>query len=172
MDDAVEIVPIRQDHIESFHRALDFVARERRYLAFLEAPPLEATRSFVLGNIEQGYPQLVALSAGEVVGWCDVTRKARPIYAHSGVLGIALLPEFRSRRIGRQLLDRTLVAARTFGFHRIELTVRENNKNAIELYKKAGFEIEGLLRDAVQIDGAFENVVLMATLMQTLRSAC
>jgi ribosomal protein S18 acetylase RimI-like enzyme len=165
MDDTVEIVPIRQDHIESFHRALDFVARERRYLAFLEAPPLESTRTFVLGNIEQGHPQLVALSAGEVVGWCDVTPKPRPIYAHSGVLGIALMPEFRNRGIGRQLIDRALVAARTFGFHRIELTVREKNANAIELYKTVGFEIEGLQRDAVKVDGVFENVIMMATLV-------
>ena len=61
---ADEIVPISQDHIESFHRALDFVARERRYLAFLEAPPLEETRAYVLNNIAKGYPQLVVLS-----GW-------------------------------------------------------------------------------------------------------
>ena len=34
------------DHIESFHRTLDFVARERRYLSFLEAPPIELTRAY------------------------------------------------------------------------------------------------------------------------------
>ena len=68
---SVEIVPITQDHIESFHRALDFVARERRYLSFLEAPPLESVREFILNNIKQGYPQLVAVSASQVVGWCD-----------------------------------------------------------------------------------------------------
>ena len=33
----IEIVPIAEAHIESFHRTLDVVARERRYLAFLEA---------------------------------------------------------------------------------------------------------------------------------------
>ena len=66
--DAVEIVPIAQDHIESFHQTLDIVARERRYLTFLEAPPLELTRAFILNNIKQGYPQLVALSGGEVIG--------------------------------------------------------------------------------------------------------
>jgi hypothetical protein len=73
---AVDIVPITENHIESFHRTLDFVAKERRYLAFLEAPPIGATRDFVLNNIERGYPQLVALSGGEVVGWCDVMPKA------------------------------------------------------------------------------------------------
>jgi ribosomal protein S18 acetylase RimI-like enzyme len=161
---AVEIVPIAADHVESFHRALDFVARERRYLAFLEAPPLEETRAFVLDMIKHGYPQWVVLSAGEVVGWCDVTPKTRPTYAHGGVLGIALLPPFRGQGIGKRLILRTLDAARAFGLRRIELTVRENNASAIALYKSMGFEVEGLQRGAVHVDGADENVVCMAVL--------
>jgi hypothetical protein len=36
----VEIVPIGPEHVESFRRTLDAVARERRYLAMLEAPPI------------------------------------------------------------------------------------------------------------------------------------
>jgi ribosomal protein S18 acetylase RimI-like enzyme len=161
---AVEIVPIAPEHVESFHRALDFVARERRYLSFLEAPPLESARAFVLDMINHGHPQWVALSAGEVVGWCDVTPKTRPIYAYSGVLGIALLPPFRGQGIGKRLILRTLDAARAFGLRRVELTVRENNKSAIALYKKVGFETEGLQRRAVHLDGADENIVCMAVL--------
>jgi hypothetical protein len=45
---AVEIVLITEGHIESFRRTLDFVARERRYLSFLEAPAIESARAFVL----------------------------------------------------------------------------------------------------------------------------
>ncbi len=161
---SVEIVPITQDHIESFHRALDFVARERRYLAFLEAPPLESIRDFILNNIKQGYPQLVAVSAGEVVGWCDVMPKPRPIYAHVGVLGIALLPEFRRQGIGGRLIRQTLDAAQAFGLHRVELTVRENNSVAIELYKKVGFAVEGLQRNRILVDGAYETLILMGVL--------
>jgi ribosomal protein S18 acetylase RimI-like enzyme len=161
---AVEIVPITQDHIEGFHRALDFVAREGRYLAFVEGPPLENTRAFVLDHIQRGHPQFVAVSAGEVVGWCDVTPKERPIYAHGGVLGIGLLPRFRGRGIGTNLIRSTLAATRTIGLHRVELTVRQNNTRAIELYRKVGFVVEGLQRDAVQIDGLYENIVCMALL--------
>jgi ribosomal protein S18 acetylase RimI-like enzyme len=161
---SVEIVPITQDHIESFHRSLDFVARERRYLAFLEAPPLESTRAFVLNNISHGYPQLVAVSAGQVVGWCDVIPNPRPINAHVGVLGIALLPEFRRQGIGGCLIRQTLDAARDFGLRRVELTVRENNTVAIELYRKFGFATEGLQRNRILVDGAYENLVLMGML--------
>jgi len=161
---SVEIVPIAQDHIESFHRALDVVARERRYLSFLEAPPLESTREFILNNISHGYPQLVAASAGEVVGWCDVIPNQRPIYAHGGVLGMGLLPEFRGQGLGGRLIRQTLAAARAFGLTRVELSVRENNAGAIALYKRVGFEIEGLQRNATKVDGVYENVVLMAIL--------
>ena len=161
---AVDIVPIEEKHIEGFHRALDFVARERRYLAFLEAPSLENMRSFVLDNIKRGSPEFVVVSAGEVVGWCDVLPKERPTYAHGGVLGMALLPPFRGQRIGADLIQRSLDAARAFGLHRVELTVRENNTSAVKLYKKVGFEVEGLLRDAVQVDGVYENVILMSVL--------
>ena len=161
---SVEIVPIAQDHIESFHRALDFVARERRYLAFLEAPSFEETQAFVLNNIRQNYPQLVAVSAGQVIGWCDVVPNPRPIYAHVGILGIALLPEFRRHGIGGRLMRQTLDAARDFGLRRVELTVRESNAVAIRLYKKFGFAIEGLQRNRILVDGGYENLVLMGVL--------
>ena len=160
----VEIVPIAQDHIESFHRSLDFVARERRYLAFLEAPPLESVRAFVLDNIEHGHPQLVALSAGQVAGWCDVIPNPRPIFAHVGVLGMAVLPEFRGQGLGGRLIRQTLDAARDFGLRRVELTVRESNTVAIELYRKIGFTTEGLQRNRIRVDGAYENQMTMGLL--------
>jgi ribosomal protein S18 acetylase RimI-like enzyme len=142
-----QIVPISEEHIPSFRAAVDVVARERKYLAFLEAPPLENVTRFVLHNIERGYPQFVVLSADTVAGWCDVIPKlTRVIYSHCGTLGVGLLPEFRSKGIGRQLMQRTIDAAFAFGLTRIELTVRERNPNAIALYRSLGFEIEGLHR--------------------------
>src|ERR1700753_794023 len=132
----IEIVPVAPGHIDSFHRALDLVVRERRYLALLEAPPIEEFRGFVQNIIHPRYPQFVALSVGEVVGWCDVLPEIWPIYAHTGVLGVALLPALRGQGIGTRLIARTLEAAKAFGLSRVELTVRENNRGAISLYKR------------------------------------
>jgi ribosomal protein S18 acetylase RimI-like enzyme len=160
----IEIVPITQGHIESFHRTLDIVARERRFLSFVEAPPLESTRAFILNMIEQKYPQLMVVSADEVVGWCDITPKTRPIFAHCGVLGMGLLPAFRRRGIGKRLILQALATARAFGLKRVELTVRENNKNAIALYEQVGFKVEGVQQDAVELDGVSENLILMGLL--------
>jgi hypothetical protein len=46
------VVPIAPEHIESFQRAIDSVARERKFLTLLEALPLPQTREFVLNTSE------------------------------------------------------------------------------------------------------------------------
>lgn len=40
--------------------------------------------------------------------------------------------------------------------------MRETNINAIALYESFGFEMEGLHRKAVCIDGCYENTLSMA----------
>jgi ribosomal protein S18 acetylase RimI-like enzyme len=160
----IEIAPIVAAHVDSFHRTLDTVARERRYLVMLEAPPLENPRSFVQDNISQGHPRFTALSDGEVVGWCDATPKRLPIHRHVGVLGMGVLPAYRGQGIGRRLISRTLDAARARGLTRVELTVREDNSGAIALYQKVGFAAEGVQRNVFKVDGCYHNLILMAVL--------
>ena len=161
---ALEIVPMTPDHIGGFHHTLDVIARERRYLAFLEAPPLASTRGFVLDLIKRGCPQYVAVAEGDVVGWCDLTPKDSQVCAHVGVLGMGLLPPYRRRGVGTRLMTTVLAAARRAGLHRVELTVRETNTAAIALYQAMEFEVEGCFRDAIQVDGIYENVLGMARL--------
>lgn len=83
-----EIVPITEEHIENFRAAVGSVAREHKYLAFLDEPSLEMSRAFVLENLQGNWPHFVAISDGKVIGWCDITSLHRPVFAHSGALGI------------------------------------------------------------------------------------
>jgi hypothetical protein len=64
----IEIIPISEEYIDSFHACLDSVARERIYLAGFKARPIESTREFIKGNIENNYPQYVAVEGKRVVG--------------------------------------------------------------------------------------------------------
>ena len=43
----VQIEPIREAHIKSFHEAVDLVAREKSFLARTEAPPIEETEKLL-----------------------------------------------------------------------------------------------------------------------------
>ncbi|CAL77573.1 putative acetyltransferase [Bradyrhizobium sp. ORS 278] len=160
-----EIRSIEASDIAAFRAVLDSVARERRFLSFLEAPSLDEIRAFVLNNIGKAQPQFVVVDDGRIVGWCDIlTDTRRTIYAHCGTLGMGLLPPWRGRGIGRALIRRTMDAALAGGLTRITLTVRETNLNAIALYESVGFEKEGLHRNAVRIDGRYEHVISMAFL--------
>jgi RimJ/RimL family protein N-acetyltransferase len=158
----LEIRPITAGDIEGFHHAVDVVARERKYLAFLEAPPLASAREFVLENIAKGNPQFVMIADGGVVGWCDIVRQTRPIHAHTGVLGMGLLPAHRGRGHGWKLIEATLHAAKLAGFRRIELTVHADNLRAVALYERVGFVREGIKRRATCIDGRFGDTIMMA----------
>ena len=158
------IVPTREVHIKSLHKALDRVARERKYIGYLKAPPLTESRKYIRGNIKDRNPQFVALAGDEVIGWCDITRIPRDTAKHCGILGIALVPEFRGHGIGARLMQKTIATAWARKFTRIELTVREDNRNAIALYGRLGFKIEGVRRNAFLVDGNYQNVLAMALL--------
>ena len=143
------------------------MARERKYLAFLEGPPIHTTISFVQNNINDDWPHFVALSEEKIIGWCDITSLDRPVFAHIGSLGIGVLAPYRGQGVGEALIKIALQAAKAKGLTRIELTVRESNNPAIALYEKFGFITEGIHKNGVCINGKYENHIFMALLYDT-----
>ncbi len=160
----VDIVPIAEQYIEGFWHALDTVAREHKYLAFLQAPPFAVTREWVLTQIRGNWPQVVAVHEGKVIGWCDITGLDRPVFAHRGVLGIGLLAPYRGKGIGKALMQKALELAQAQGLTRIELTVRKSNQPALSLYKSLGFQQEGIHKHALLFEGQYEDLISMALL--------
>ena len=159
-----KIAPTTDDHIEGYCAAVASVSSERLYLTTFSGFSLESSRAFVLGNRAKGFPHFVALDNEKVIGWCDISKNDRPIFEHSGELGIGILKPYRGQGIGKKLITTPIAVAKEAGLTRVELTVRETNTNAIALYKKVGFEIEGVLRNAVCVDGVYTNHIAMAML--------
>ncbi|WP_198088492.1 GNAT family N-acetyltransferase [Variovorax sp. E3] len=164
MTAAALVVPTTDAHFESLHRAFDVVARERKYLANTQAPPLATSIAFYRHLIANGFPHFVALDGNRVVGWCDVAPVFGHARAHIGVLGIALLPEARHQGLGQALLRAAIDKAWARGLTRIELSVRADNLNAKALYEHMGFMHEGLQRHATLIDGIYHDAHAMALL--------
>lgn len=158
------IVPISEEHILGYNQAVDTVAREHKYLAFLSGPSIEMSTAFVKENMAGNWPHVVAVVDNKIVGWCDISSIHRQVAEHVGSLGIGVLDGFRGMGIGEALMRAALDLAKRKGLTRIELTVRENNTRAIELYKKLGFVAEGLHQNAIRIDGKYENYISMALL--------
>lgn len=128
--------------------------------------PWKRLVAFVLENLRDNWPHFVAIGEGKVIASCDITSLHRPIFAHSGSLGIGVLASYRGQGIGEALIRVAINRAKEIRLTRIELTVREKNKSAIALYKKFGFEVEGLHRNAVRIGTEYENHISMALLFE------
>jgi ribosomal protein S18 acetylase RimI-like enzyme len=156
------VSPIELRHIESFGDCVGEVARERRYLAIVDAFPPEQNALWVAVNRARGNPLFVALDGERVVGWCEIRREALPGREHSGSLGVGVRAAYRRLGLGRRLMDIAIATAWQRGFARIELWVRSPNAVAIALYTRLGFVEEGRRRDAVRLDGGSEDEVLMA----------
>jgi RimJ/RimL family protein N-acetyltransferase len=158
----ISVRPIRETDAESFRAALDAVARERKYLARAEAPPMEKVRTFVAANVLAGHPQFVADEEGRIVGWCDALPDTVTFgKAHVAYLGIGVLREYHGRKLGLRLLEAVVGATRSLGLEKIELAVYASNVAALALYRKAGFEVEGVKRRSRLVDGEYDDIVLM-----------
>ncbi len=160
----LEIMPISRTHLAGFHAALDSVAKERRYLAMLEAPSYSRTRRLVLDSLQAGAVHVVAVADGAVIGWCDLRRKAAPTQRHSAVLGMGVIATCRGQGIGSRMLATTLELALARGIQRAELIVRSDNAAAIQLYRRFGFVDEGICRHYLRVDGVDYDALLMARL--------
>ena len=80
-------------------------------------------------------------------------------------LGIGLGAEFRGKGYGtdatRVMLHYAFVDR---GFHRVQLEVLASNTAAIRSYEKAGFVVDGTMRESAWVRGAFEDEIYMSVL--------
>lgn len=78
-----------------------------------------------------------------------------------GVRGLAVDPARRREGIGAALIEALVERARGAGIRRLTLRVLSTNAPAQALYERAGFEVEGVLREAFRLEGAYVDDVLM-----------
>lgn len=83
----------------------------------------------------------VARRDGRVVGLCFESFPAGADYAQVEFLGV--LPSERGKGVARHLLERALVNARESGRGAVRLEVTDDGNLAMDLYRKAGFEVTG-----------------------------
>jgi len=169
--DTLRIAQATADHYAGMYYVFDAVAHEERYLAFTRATPFEDSLAYYRAIDLLGLPHFVALDDGVVVGSIDITTVAGDARSHVGVVGIAILPGYRERGLGTQLLQRAIEAAWDSGFTRLELSVRADNQRAIALYQRFGFEIEGTRRRANRIGHDYYDAHIMGLLNAPSASA-
>jgi len=162
----LSIVTVKETYAASYRECLDAVAREQKYLAQVEALPLERIEDFVRASVVADAAQFFAVDSERVVGWADVFPAWAHAVSHCGSLGMGVLAAYRGRGLGMRLLQACVEKAWTKGITRIELEARADNTAAIALYEKVGFKHEALKRNAMRFGGQYFDAVQMSLLRE------
>ncbi len=143
----------------------DLMGDEAVYPGTLQLPyPTEMNwRERLSGKTSEGDLKLVAVAEGEIVGAASIIGYTQMRRRHVCALGISVIGQAQGQGVGKALMKAlTEYADHWTTFLRIELTVYSDNLNAIALYKKFGFEQEGVLRNYALRKGCFADVISMA----------
>lgn len=111
----------------------------------------------------EGKLLIVAEVENKIAGYLEYSNWPLKRTAHSGMLSMFLLKEYRERGIGTLLLESLIEwAEKSIIIEKLTLAVFSTNIRAIALYKKLGFEIEGNCpRDMKMPDGTYVDSILM-----------
>lgn len=108
---------------------------------------------------------LVAEAEGRLVGYIaglggDYQRNRRTVH-----IVIGILQSYSGQGIGKRLFQALEDWAVEQGIHRLELVVMTHNQRGIALYQRMGYQVEGVKRDDLFVDGGFIDQYMMAKLL-------
>jgi RimJ/RimL family protein N-acetyltransferase len=105
---------------------------------------------------------LTASYKNEIVGYVTFNNWDTRKTMHTGFLSIYLLKKYRGMGLGKELMKMLLQWGKDNKLiQKMSLAVFSSNKNAIALYKKVGFKIEGLCPKDIKINGRYYDSVFM-----------
>jgi len=117
-----------------------------------------------LAEPPEGIFGIVACIDDQVVGHLNIhTSPNRPRRQHVGAIGMVVQDDFQGQGVGTALMQAALdLADNWLNLRRMELEVYTDNGPAVRLYTRAGFAIEGTLRQYAFRDGQYVDVYTMA----------
>lgn len=104
----------------------------------------------------------VAAEDHTLLGYMIIRGEQPNRISHRGYIVIGVHSDSRGKGVGTALFEYMHHWAKEAGIHRLELTVISHNETAIALYKKMGYEIEGIKKRSLFIDGNYVDEYYMA----------
>ena len=150
------IRPLVPADAAAFLELLHVLDAETKFLLFEpgERQTTVAEQRKIIEDINAGGGLIwAAEDSGHLVGFLSARRGGAKRMRHSVYIVVAILQAYTHQGIGTRLFTGLEQWARTNGLRRLELTTMAHNVNAIALYQKMGFEIEGTKRRSMCIDG-------------------
>ncbi|MEM0140122.1 MAG: GNAT family N-acetyltransferase [Ferroplasma sp.] len=97
----------------------------------------------------------------KIIGVTTIQRGMYKKNRHTASLGIAVRYEFRHRNIGTGMIEKSIEWCKSQGIKKINLEVFSTNVNAINAYRKLGFQYEGVRKSQFLINQQYVDDVLM-----------
>ncbi|MGL6104874.1 GNAT family N-acetyltransferase [Romboutsia sp.] len=148
----------------------NIVGGETTFLSFCEGEyrvSVEQQASIIKScNESNNNTMIIALVDDKIIGIGTISSNQKKKGKHVGILGIVIKKEYCNIGLGRIIMDYLIDWCKSNKItKKISLVSSQNNPNAIELYKKCGFEVEGILKNEVCIDGEFSDLVSMGLMI-------
>lgn len=162
-------VNVREAAKEDAKQIIDFynvVAGETDFLSFGEnefAKDLTEYEEFIDSTREEENSIILLLEIDKkIVGIATIDSSPKARFKHVGEFGIVIAQQYCGLGLGRKIMDYIITWAKSNGItKKIKLEASEKNYTAIELYKKVGFEVEGILKKDTYINGDYGNTIVM-----------
>ncbi len=122
---------------------------------------VEREREWIRQYDGAGSVLFVAEADGTIVGQADAVMGRWPKETHVGTIGIAIRAAYRDAGLGRAMMERILEWMRVRGLKKASLAVFSTNERAIALYRRLGFEVEGVRKRQYRIRGEWVDDVMM-----------
>ena len=141
-DDQFRVRPAVTADLPAVIDLLERVAAEGRWIGTEQVDREQRMTDFTTTLSSPDAAFFVADAAGEVIGDVYVGRRSHGV----ADLGMLVAEPWRGRGVGTALMGTAIDWARNAGAHKVALQVWTHNDAARSLYRKFGFEEEGLLR--------------------------
>lgn len=159
------------DDVENFWDLLNALDLETNYMMYepkerAQCTDIQKWKVDIYNNAVNGRDfLLIALEGNEMIGYIRAERGKFNRISHTAYIVTGILKEYRGKGVGTVFFQHLDKWAKENGILRLELTVECHNKAAKRLYEKSGFEVEGVRKKSMFVEGTFVDEYYMAKIL-------
>lgn len=160
-----ELEPMIVEDAKNLQEFFSLIGGETNFVSFekSESPNFEACKSLLESTKDAPNYAYCIKEDGKIIASLTAnTRNGRSRERHKSDFGIGVSKEHWGKGIGSLLIEKVIDESKKNSISKITLKVSEKNTRAIKLYEKYGFEVEGVYKKDMLINGVMETGVSMA----------
>ena len=155
-----------EDDAEEIIQYLNIVGGESDNLRFGKNEfhlTVEEEREFIRRlNNDNSKLMILGLIENNIVGIAQISSSNMKRIAHNSEIAISVKKEYWRQGIGSMMIEQLIQFAKDQGkIKNISLGVKASNHNAIKLYEKFGFKKVGVHKNFFNINGEYDDKILM-----------